>query len=220
MGQKEGIANAPSFADALDDLKQRGSLLLVVGEDGSAQRTACDRLLGDPVAAPRRRLLIRTDADTAPDGGASSGQGRQIQYRTETRSAATQASVDPDVGASPPAQVVDGSLTDLQDAVEGNLDELLPDGDPEPGEVRICVDDASDLLAAHGEEATFAFLHVLGASIRDVSGMGHVHLPIERDADVVSVLTPVFDAVIEVRSGPEHRWFLRDAGVRTEWLPI
>lgn len=217
MAEKEG-ADPGTFADALADLKRQGSMLLVAGTASTAAQSACGYLLGDPSADPRRRLYVEVGTGSRiarPDPGVPS---RRVRYPVAARSAVAAGSGT----TSRPDRVVDGDLADLQAAVEDAVDALGGDG-LGPAELRVCLDAADGLLATHGEEATFAFLHALRGLVRGVDGMGHVHLPVPYEDEAVAVLTPVFDAVIEVRQDggePKQRWHVRDADFTTDWLSL
>jgi hypothetical protein len=216
MAREEEGEAATVFADALADLKRRGSVLLLTGTDRESRRAACQRLLGDVGAGPRRRLFVGVgEAPDAP-GPAASDDARRLVYRTQTRSAATTAG-----GAASGAgtRVVDGGLPALKRAVDEEID-ALAGPDPETGTVRVCLRDADALLAAHEEEAVFGFFHGLGGTARDVGGMFHVHLPAPTDSEAARTLTPLFDAVIETREGSQQRWHLREPELTTEWLTL
>ena len=53
--------------------------------------------------------------------------------------------------------------------------------------------------------------------------MGHYHLPVAPDAEVIRLIEPLFDAVIQLRvdaNGPQQRWKLTDGSGSTDGLPL
>ena len=208
-----GDGRAASFADALDELKRRGSTLLVVGGPDPETDRACERLLGEP-AARRRHLYVRTAT-----GGTRDVEG--VPSRTVTYGGAARSTAAASGGATEPTDaVVDGDLGDLQAAVDDAVDALRPADGFEPAELRLCVDAADSLLASHDEARVFQFLHAVRGRMRETGGMGHVHLPVAFDDRHVHLLAPLFDAVIEVRAGGQQRWHLEDPDLTTDWLPL
>lgn len=219
METGQGATETAAFTQALASLKRRGSNLLVVGaaSDG-AHVDACDRLLGD-AASSRRRLFVLTGRDHTAARG-TPGESTVIEYETTTRSAAAEAG-----SASAPApseRVV--TLDGLGDATRAAVEAIEADADGlSPAELRLCFDSLRPLLEEYPEERVFRFLHALTADVGRVSGMGHFHLPVAYDDATVRTIAPLFDAVIEVRSGPggtQQRWHLREADVSTDWLPL
>lgn len=224
-------ARAAAFADALADLKERGSMLLLTGGDHVALDAACERLLGS-ATEPRRRLFALTDRATDAHPGvrtavddATELPPHVIRYETDARSAAA---TSPDAGSIGSAgqgairrRSVDGSLADLQAAITEELDEMgATTGDVDSGTFRICVDSVDTLLAARDAQPVFGFLHALSNTVRDVDGMCHVHLPAHLDDESVQLLTPLFDAVIETRRNGQQRWHLREPQLTTDWLSL
>lgn len=214
------VEDSETFAAALAEMKRDGCLLLTTGADVTTLRSACRRLLGDTATTPRRRLFVLTESTGPNHPATTSGPGdhvRTITYDTDTRSSAATATGTDAV----PDQVVDGDLSDLYTAIEAEVtDTERRARNLEPAQLRVCLDSLDTLLAAHGQEEVFAFLHKLGALIRDADGMAHVHLPAGMNDDVVGVLTPLFDAIIEVRDGPQQRWHLREPEFTTDWLSL
>lgn len=214
------VEDSETFAAALAELKRDGCLLLTTGADVTTLRAACHRLLGDTAATPRRRLFVLTESIGPDHPATTAGPGdhvRTLTYHTDTRSTATT-----DAATTPtPDRTVDGDLSDLYTAIEAEVTDAERDArNLEPAQLRLCLDSLDTLLAAHGQEEVFAFLHKLGALLRDADGMAHVHLPAGMTDDVVGVLTPLFDAIIEVRDGPQQRWHLREPEFTTDWLSL
>lgn len=218
-----------SFARALQDLKRRGSNLLVVGSPAAEARNAATRrLLGDGVSETRRRLFVFTDAthtDARIGHGAVTPETvRVIDRTTETRNTVT--TVSPASTPDRPArrQIQTDRLGSLawciQDEVETFEDYA---SGLSSGELRLCFDSLAPLLSEHDTEAVRRFLRAVGTRVRAASGMAHYHLSVARSEPVVERLTPAFDAVIQlrVRDGlPEHRWELRDGEFESSWIPL
>jgi hypothetical protein len=218
-----------SFARSLQDLKRRGSNLLVVGSPAEEARVAATRrLLGDGVSETRRRLFVFTDA-THTD--ARIGQGtvspetvRAIDRTTQTRTTAATAS-----GMSTPnrfarRQVETTELGSLAWCIEEEIatfDDYA--GGLASGELRLCFDSLAPLISEYDVETVRRFVGAVGNRVCAVSGMAHYHLPVSRSEPIVDELTPVFDAVIQlrVRDGlPEHRWELCDTALESTWIPL
>lgn len=219
-----------SFARTLPTLKRDGSTVLVVDEDATAaHKTACRQLCGfgdpadgggdgDELAGGRSRYRVfvtdRTDRDS--HGPSPNGTVRWIEYAT---------------AGNGEASVEDRHPTDDGDPLEAlgieiieTIDELDAEaGGLAPAELRVCVDSPAPLLRECGDERAFRFLHATTAAIGRVNGMGHVHLPLARGHEAVTLLEPLFDAVVELRERAgryEQRWRLRDRRTGTEWLSL
>ena len=250
-------------ATALEDLKARGSALLVVGsvpEDVYARVSGC--MLGDS-SEDRRRLIVergrspdvrfsdvdrwtpewtrilRCDVDArgstaAGDPGASAtGVGAQTpdagpetpsgsDPRTADRESRREVSETPGYpGTTTPAP---DSIAKLGVEISTAIDQLNSiAGGLEAAELRVAFDCATSLLAEYDESAVFRFLHVLANDIRRVEGMGHVRLTKPYGAEIVALLEPLFDAVVELRldgTVPQQRWHFRDSDVTSEWLAV
>lgn len=226
---------AVTFTRELARLKRRGCGLLLVGPEPAMHR-ACDRLLGDATAEPRRRVFVRTagkapqthmpsDDATTPKAditaNANAGDVKIIEQPTAVRSTSTTSST-----RNHPDRTVletDG-LAELGIEISNAIDEFEREsGALSSGELRVCLDSLTSLVETHDHESLFRFLHVLTGRIKTVDGMGHFHLPAEMDSRVVRTLLPVFDAAIELRmigSDVEQRWHLVQQNVTTEWLSL
>ena len=218
-----------TFAQALASLKRRGSNLLLVGPAyAEAHLPASRRLLGsDDEATERARLLVVTDGATPGEGrlaGLDPETVRTLTYQSPTRGA-TAATTGEGDGAPetrteqfPPdlatlCRRIDDVVTDVETA-RGGL---------EPAELRVCFDSLVPLLETFDERDVFTFLHTLTGEMRSADAMAHYHLPVEPDDPLVRTLTPLFDAVIELRvtpDGAQQRWRLTDEDVLTAWLPV
>lgn len=221
------------FTAELSQLKRQGASVLVVGAVRTEQRRdVCQRLLGQATAQPRRRVLVSTtgeghnmshlvDADDI-----ESGTTTRVSYETHSRSAAASNS-----GSQPmesvsadESPITTTTLADLGIAISGAIEESEHDDTSlAPGELRIAVDSLVPLLEEYGAKRVFKFAHLTNGRTRDADGMIHYHLPMDRDSDVVSVLTPVFDIVIELRDRNgvfQERWTINDGDHSSGWLSI
>lgn len=211
-----GVPESASFAQALGTLKRRGSNILVVGEAGCGPHTtACGRLLGVGSADTRYRLIVTTD----PEAVDRTADRAEVRYIVRT---------DPDEDRAERSYPTDAVTETAMLGVLGTtfvetVDGFEDDGDLAPSALRVCVDSVSELVETHDAENVFRLLHVMTARIRQCRGMGHYHLPIDRDEEAVRLFEPLFDAVVELRPGadePEHRWHLRDREGATDWIPL
>ncbi|PSP75390.1 hypothetical protein BRC81_15870 [Halobacteriales archaeon QS_1_68_20] len=215
-----------AFRVRLQELKEQGSAILLVGEVPSNVRDrACERLLGEAETLPRHRLLVFTNGR----GGIESrlrahdpGRGStEVITAAVTRSTATGSRVDADV---PVRELDPDSLRDLGGAISAWVDETEESqGTLAHGELRLCVNSLSPLLEVHGERPVFEFVVVTAARVRAVAGMAHFHLPVASDADVAKLIAPAVDAVIELRTDdgePQQRWHLVDEDLQSRWLPL
>lgn len=221
------------FTEALADLKAEGCNLLVVGtvpEEATAR--VCRRMLGDADAGRRERLLVLTDAaadavtDRLPHApGEPTPPATLIDHAATARSAVADQATAPGPTMPPDVhvrRVESDELGELGTAISRAIDDLARD-DPDPGEVRVCVDSLSPLLEGYDESVVFRFLHVLTGRVRQAQGLAHFHLPVHADAREARLLAPLFDAVVEVRMADgraEQRWTVRDGDVETEWLAV
>lgn len=217
--QSERGGSAPdgaTFAQALDDLKRNGSNVLLVGAEATRAHTAvCRRLAGE--SSPHYRLVVgasdpictaESEFTCEDDGGRDT---RVIEHPAWSRD---------DAPTGEPGE----SIGELGTAVIEAINEFETEaGGLDASELRVCIDSVVPLLESHSTESVFRLLHMTTSRIRQVRGMGHVHLPLETDHDAVNLFEPLFDAVVEVRTGvdvPEQRWHLRSKGTTSEWVEI
>lgn len=215
-----------ALVQELDELKRRGSNLLVVGSRmPGAHRMACRQFLGEESTEPRRRLFALANPCTpiterAPDAEPDSDSLHVVRYAATNRSAAAARPAD---GPS-----IDETTTEHDDlgefgrAVSRSIAEFeAASSGLSPAELRFCFDSLTPLLSEHEPETMFRFLHLLTHRVRSVDGMGHYHLTADRNTRSVALLEPLFDAVIELclHDGSLHqRWCLRDSDLTTGWL--
>lgn len=229
MVPRGGTPETATFAQALASLKRQGSNLLLVGPAyEEAHLPASRRLLGtEEGETERTRLLVVTDGSASDErrlGDISPGTVRTIRYEAPTRGGATTATTPDSAGSGSDTATHPPSLASLCRSIDGTVGDLAAErGELAPAELRVCFDSLVPLLETFEEREVFTFLHALTGVTRAVGAMAHYHLPVERDDPLVRTLTPLFDAVIELRMGPEgpqQRWRLTDEDVVTEWLPV
>ena len=209
-----------AFTSALARLKREGSNLLVVGGASDvAHAEACDRFLGDEIG-DRRRTFVSTERSSCVSADVPHDDADRIRYESPTRSAATTGTAD---GPELPTDGVTG-LSELGATVVDSIratDEEV--GGLEPAQFRLCLDSMRPLLEEYAEREVFRFLHAVTNEVRAADGMGHYHLPVAYEDETVRTLEPLFDAIVEVRVGPDdaqQRWHLRDVEADSDWLPL
>ncbi|WP_408958742.1 hypothetical protein [Natrinema sp. 74] len=212
------VPDDTAFARALETLKRDGSNILLVGSvSADVHEAACRQLLGATERHSRYRLFVTDTNDRAACGAtadATSERVRTIRYST----AGTGSAEQPEADSGPP------SPGTLGIRIVETIDELAETaGGFEPSELRVCVDSLLPLLDDHDAETVFRLLHVATARVDKARGMGHYHVPLEPDHDVVNLLEPMFDAIVTVRSrdgAAEQRWYLREADTTSGWLEL
>ena len=227
MVSEPTAGGAASFARALASLKRRGSNLLLVGPAYEPTHLPVSRRLMGDADAPRERLLVLTDHDAAREARLPEGAEpvRTVEHRSLTRSAAARPAPSPTpLSISGPDGEPHDALVALGNDVAdeiGAADERV--GGLEPGQLRVCVDSLAPIVEEYDRQRVVAFLHAMTRDVDRVNGMGHYHLPVPTDAEVVGFLEPLFDAVIELRvdeEGPQQRWRLTDGRGSTDWLAL
>ncbi len=220
-------ANGDGFSDELSRLKRQGAGVLVVGSVRADQRRdACRRLLGQDSEQVRRRILVSTTGeshqlpllvdDTHPETFSA------ISYDAQARSAAASS---PTAGQSIPASPTEvDTLADLGIAISSAIEAFESDANGlEPAELRVGIDTLLPLLEEYGRQQLFKFLHLTNGRTRDANGMAHYHLPVERDARIVPVLSPLFDVVVELRERNgdyQERWVVDDGAHSSGWVTV
>lgn len=213
-----GIESA-RFARTLETLKREGSNVLIVGADArGAHDAVCRRLCGphgSPTEAVERHgggrkhyhLFVTGHADS-PSSNDAGDTVERIEYAGGAASSASDERRSLETLGS---EIID-SIADLDDDADGLG----------PSQLRVCVDSLVTLFRDHDAERVFRLLHITTSGVDHVNGMGHYHLTLDRDHEAVSLLEPLFDAVVELRSDDgdhEQRWHLRDQGT-TDWISI
>ncbi|MFP8888228.1 hypothetical protein ACLI4U_00445 [Natrialbaceae archaeon A-CW2] len=235
-----------AFAAKLTELKQQGASVLVVGSvDSTYRNRLTQRLLGQSSMAPRRRIVVSTasdDVDTGlyPDQSppesfvhieyANQARCTQTAAITDERNQSVSTTATPSIGTDEPDSttatdpVTTETLADVGIAISEAIERFEDDADTlTPGEVRLGMTTLLPFLETYGRETVFQFLHLINGRTRAVNGMGHIHLPVDEDAKIVSVLTPLFDATIELRErggGCQERWTITNGTHSSGWLPM
>ncbi|CQR50247.1 MULTISPECIES: DUF7504 family protein [Haloferax] len=220
-----------TFQLGLDDLKRRGSALLVVGSvPTELYSRASKQMLGAP-DEPRRRLLVlngSTPLDDRLDSGVerSAEWTRVVRYATLERSAAA----SPSPAAAVPSaddtceRWIDGGLGRLGAELANDVTEFdTLAGGLSPAELRVAFDCLPSLLSRYDRDHVFRFLHVMTTHVRARDGMVHVWSPGDREDEVNRLLEPLFDAVVELDvegSEARQRWCLRRKDVSSGWFPL
>lgn len=211
------------FADALDDLKAAGSMILVIESNGGeASHVGCSRMLGAAEQADRRRLFVQTDAATssrvAAAGRDDAADERVLHYDTTSRTAAA-ATTNQNV--SPDGTTV-SDLRELAGAANAEVESLAPPSGFDAGQLRVCVDAVGDIVADTDTAAVVNFVEKVGELVDEHDGMGHLHVDRNVPAFAAEALLPQVDAVVEVADDddPRHRWHLPDESLSTEWLDL
>jgi hypothetical protein len=227
MALEPSAGGSATFAKALASLKRRGSNLLLVGPAyEAAHLPASRRLMGD-ADTPRERLLVLTDRGAAREARLPDGAGpvRTVTHQSLTRSVAARPSPaprplspsGPDGEPHDPLVALGNEVADEIEAADERAEGLAP------SQLRVCLDSLGPIIEEHDHERVVAFLHAMTSDVHRVNGMGHYHLPVPADAEVVELIEPLFDAVVELRvgtDGPQQRWMLTDGRGSTDWLPI
>lgn len=225
------------FSEELSQLKREGASVLVAGSVRTEQRQdLCRRLLGETAGQPRRRVLVSTAGDDN-DGTQLIGTGGEavdsetltlINYATQARCTAVSQADDTGLNPTPSSTeetpIEAATLADLGIAISSAIDAFEDEtGGLAPAELRVGVDSLVPLLEEYGTERVFKFVHLTNGRTRDVDGMIHYHLPMDRDSDVASVLAPLFDIVVELREQNDvfqERWTINDGNLSSGWLSI
>ena len=218
MARERGGAAAEQtdFAQTLATLKRNGSNVLLVGtETVDAHAELCHRLMGDSDDESRYRLVVTGDHDSL------SGVAREPDDRTvrtiDYSTLELEATADAESSGRTPLGTLAIRVIEAVDEFEDAADGL------ESSQLRVCVDSLVRLLEEHTAEKVFRLLHMTTSRVVHVQGMGHYHLPLERDHEAVRLFEPLFDAVVEIRTREdayEQRWELRDREQPTDWIPL
>ncbi|WP_231185408.1 HalOD1 output domain-containing protein [Haladaptatus sp. DYF46] len=207
-------------------IKQLGGNLLLVGSvPDSVVDAASIPLLGDSTRN-RTRLFalhdrsISTVRDRLSSAGSAGSDAHIVDFHSGARSAADGTAMRND----PTVHYVDGDIESFRDEIAAAIERLDSGrGRFEPAELRFCFDTLRPLVENYDEAEVDAFLETLCHHIKEVSGMGHYVLPIDRDSSYVRAIAHRFDAIIELRAGdngPEQRWHLRETDHTTEWFDL
>lgn len=214
-----GVSETTVLSQRLSELKQNGSSVLVVGQvDEDVHGAACRHLLGAEDAT-RRRLFVLT---RGTDACACSPDSLDEPHCRIVR----QASSDEPQDCSDRVESVveNGTIGELGSEIVAQFDELEADADGiDPAEARLCFDSVDSLVEQYDSEQVFQLLHVVTSRVRQADGMGHFHAQMPRESDHVNLLEPLFDIVVEMKSGEEatqQRWHLDGGDVSTDWIQL
>ena len=217
------------FSDTLSDLKQHGGNLLIVGSTHeNVHRQLCLRMLGDETVAPRRRLIVCggstgcTAIDSFSPELQQSSSIKTIDHSTQPRGAVHQ--TNSEQSQSLKTYTTTGQLSELEDVIFESIIqyENLTDGFS-PAELRVCFDSLLSISKEYDCETIARFLYSVTQKIRCFDGLGHFHLPVARDEQIVANLIPFFDVLVELRvaeKSPQQCWYLCDFGIESAWLPV
>lgn len=213
------VPDGATFARALDALKRDGSNILLVGEETeAAHETICWRLFGPPERESVYRLQVSGEETRGACENACHAPEANWLRTIDYSGLANEPGAGPTVRNGPESPRELG--IEIVEAVDEFAD--LADGF-EPAELRVCVDSLVPLCREYGIETVFRLLHLATSRVDRARGMGHFHVPLARNHDVVALFEPLFDAIITVRSRngiAEQRWSLRDPGLSTDWLEL
>lgn len=194
--------------------------------------------------APRRQIVLSTasdDIETEMYPNADQSESFvHIEYANQARSAqtaetpsgtsqSTSTTADPSIAADAPGPtatepVTAETLADVGICISEAIEQFEDDTDAlTPGEVRVGITTLLPFLETYGRETVFQFLHLINGRTRAVNGIGHVHLPVDKDANIVSVLAPLFDVIIELQErgdGCQERWTITNGSHSSGWLPM
>lgn len=219
-----GDGSPGEFGEVLRAFKRRGCNLLVTGEVGRQVSGRLTRKLLGSTGVDRSRVLVVVGSEHGPlerllPGALdpSDDEVHVVDHRGGERGG-EKADLEP-------ARTVERrDLDALADAVAAAVaDHGDRVGGFEPAELRLSVTSLPALLDRYGTDAVAGFLPAVADVVTDRQGMGHYHLPVPDDADVVASLTDPFDARIELRQASgavaEQRWHVPAYGT-TEWVTV
>lgn len=211
---------ADRLREELQSLRESGCTILVVGEvPADVSRRACTTLGG----SPEHELVTVRSGGGCSCHTSHDGRGHTVQWADQARgAAATTEGGDLQFSTTETehtAQVT--TISALAEATAVAIGSAAEDTDP--GELRVCVDSLGPVIEATSERAAFRFCHQLTATVREADGLGHVHLPVARDSERATVLGALFDVTVELElfgGEARQRWYLHEAGIVSDWLPI
>ncbi|WP_089668449.1 DUF7504 family protein [Halobacterium jilantaiense] len=231
-----GDVDAQAFSTELAELK-RGGCTVLVASDAPGRSAACQRLLGAP-ELDRSHVFLTTSADVSEildrhrPRRTDPGSFAVVDATPDTRSAAAASAAttpQPAAGDDWYARVSDQTdFDDLYATTRDALDRVASDADA-PSEVRLCLDGLDPLLEAveagdASEEGLFRLLHLLSGAVRDVDGMGHVHVSETVGDGRLGTFEPLFDATVDIETtatgDARQRWRLHDSGRETGWFQL
>jgi hypothetical protein len=225
--------NLTDFQSRLRRLKCEGCNLLVVGGPPREVFTrASEAMLGDPDAR-RWRVFALTDAtpqsvyDRLPATSAAprppSETTRIVNHALPPRPITDD--VDSSVATVPEVSVSDANLAGLRTELCEAIDDFGARSH-RPAEVRLAVDSLAPLLDNYEFDVVRRCLRAVGERVYEHDAMAHYVLPEPYDSQRCQRLEDEFDAVVELRTGPEgreeaeERWRFPGADATTPWVPL
>lgn len=226
---------ASPLGRGLLDLKERGCSLLVVNEAGGVD-AVCNRL-GGLARHGRRRCYVPTTT-TLPSvldrHAPSPRRGAYLGVVDATTAGSVRGTATPiqpgylDVEAEWYTRLEDlADLPELARLIETHLDRFAERGGPlDPGEVRLCIESLDPFLDDPEVDAADlrAFLDSVTTLVRGRTAIGHFHVSPGAVPEVQPALESYFDATVRIRTADggtvQQRWWLRDADLETDWLPL
>jgi hypothetical protein len=142
-------------------------------------------------------VLGATSHDAACRRLARTGQGRayRLRMRTAEPDGVEAASTDETYET---AVYDDLALPEAGVAVADTTSNLEHDGVTlDPGQLVVCVDGAPLASTRTERQQLFQFLHAVCQRVADADGHLHVHLPVDSQSRVATVVSPLFEYVVE-----------------------
>lgn len=243
-----GASQEESFRSAVSELSTGGSLLVVSEGPARVHRECCRQLLGNSRGRRFRVLGMAGSSDDTdpwdvvdrlPDrAGMSAEELRVVHNDLPTRGGAAARSADGTVETGPrpgdasggsvgnPSETVEvlsnATLGEFGLAIDEAIDDLIGDGDPDDGQLRVCIDDVATLVDVDDAATVAQFLHVMGTRVESAGGILHAHASMRVDTEAVRTLVPFVDGVVHLRLRDEvveMRWIMSD-GPASEWFPL
>ncbi|WP_423743897.1 hypothetical protein V5735_12900 (plasmid) [Haladaptatus sp. SPP-AMP-3] len=216
-GRETDEVVATEFARTLQQLKQQGCNLLLVGSVPDDVLSAASRkLFGDP---DERRFRVAV----------LSGTPRTTVYERLPKATLDETAtvIAHDTDAMPPhvrspVVRVDSGIRELTCSISEAITSFDVPGGFRPGELRFGLDSLASMLTRYDPTLVRQFLGIVGGQVRGANGMGHYVLPRPYDHELVGTLAPLFDGIVEYRvdAGREERWHFPDRDLRSPWLPL
>jgi hypothetical protein len=210
------FADSPhEFARYLHELKERGSNLLVTGnvpDDVTARATRT--LFGQ--GSRRYRVLALLDSTRPIPESLSADEDHVWVVKLADEERSVPASASDAVSAENPTDL-DSIRREIATAAAFYDDRF---GELGPSELRVGV----GLDAEEEVDSIEQFIDRTAEIVVEHRGMAHYHLPKPDDDPLVSELSPLFDARIELRQEPgqppEQRWHVPSFDKTTIWVRL
>jgi hypothetical protein len=216
-----------AFSDELSRLKREGTSVLVVGSVWPDHHLdVSQRLLSCGSDRIRRRVLVSTTSGphhvSRFAGDADSNTLSVISYDAPDHGVAPETT--PSRRSDETAITKVHTLAGLGTAISNAIDAFETDANGlEPAEVRVSIDSVGPLLEEYGKQRVFKFLHLINGRTQHVGGMAQYHLPVDRDARIGTILSPLVDVVVELRKrngDAQERWIIDGGAHSSGWLPV